>query len=81
MALAVLAVIWLALAGICVLKGKPWFAALGVLALGPLSLIGAIRLAKPDSYWAERWYGPHTLEAACQRFPKSADRLELPKAA
>ena len=61
---------------VCVLKGKPWFAALGVLLLGVFAIIGALRRAKPHSWWAQRYYGPREMEAAMRRFPRSADRIE-----
>jgi hypothetical protein len=59
---------------ICFLKGKPVFGALSILALflrGSLSLwaiIGAIRIAKPHSWWARRYYGPEKMNIAHQRF-------------
>ena len=58
---------------ICFQKGKPVFASLGILALlfGGMSLwaiIGACRLAKPDSWWARKKYGPKTMDIAHRRF-------------
>ncbi|MEV7231130.1 hypothetical protein AB0M79_29545 [Polymorphospora sp. NPDC051019] len=55
---------WLAVAGVVVnlslsvvtaLKGKPWLALLSV-AVSLAGLLGAIRLAAPDSPWARRFY-------------------------
>jgi hypothetical protein len=45
----------LAVAAIAVLKGKIFMGVAGMLFL-PVGLIGAIRLAKPDSLWARRRY-------------------------
>ncbi len=41
----------------CALKGKPGMAIGGML-IGGLAIIGAIRLAKPDSFWARKHYPP-----------------------
>ncbi len=43
------------LAGLAALKGKPVMAIVGVF-LPPVSLVGAIRLASPESPWARRFY-------------------------
>jgi hypothetical protein len=70
-ALAILAAAGLtlfALAGITLLKGKAWTALLGLLM--PVALVvGAIRLARPDSVWARwRYYdNPHKLTRAWER--------------
>ena len=57
-----------ALATVTALKGK-W----GVLALGllvwPAWVLGAIRLAKPDSWWARRFYPPDRRERARALLP------------
>ena len=58
---------------ICVLKGKPWFAVLG-LVFGVFSLVGAIRLAKPNSRWARK-YTRQQMEEAMRRFPKDAQQV------
>ena len=44
-------------AGICAAKGKLVTAALGIV-YQPIGLIGAVRLAKPGSWWDRRVYGP-----------------------
>jgi hypothetical protein len=59
------------------LKGKPFFVVMGVLTLGMPAfslwpIIGAIRVAKPNSRWAEKYYGPEKMQIAIQRFPKAA---------
>jgi len=56
---------------ICVLKGKYGFALFGVL-ISALWWIGAIRLAKPTSLWARRWYGEAKLAQAEQRYDRFA---------
>ena len=45
----------LAVAAVAVLKGKFFMGVAGMLFL-PIGLIGAIRIAKPDSPWARRRY-------------------------
>jgi hypothetical protein len=57
-----------------VLKGKYWFAVLGFF-FGIFSLIGAIRLAKPNSRWAKR-YSPEQMEEAKRRFPRQAAKVD-----
>ncbi len=52
------------------LKGKWGFVALGFL-LGWAWLAGAIRLAKPDSFWARRWYGLEKMQRARERFAEA----------
>jgi hypothetical protein len=56
-----------ALVVLCGLKGKPFFACLGLL-LGPVALVGAIRLAKPGSFWDRHWYGKEKHERAFRRY-------------
>ena len=41
-----------------------------------MSLVGAIRLAKPESYWAKRYYDEQKLERSRRRFADDAERLE-----
>jgi len=58
---------------ICFLKGKPGFGALGILGfflpvIGWVAIIGATRIAKPDSWWARKYYGPEKMNIAHQRF-------------
>lgn len=67
-AVAVLA--WdLVLAGVCLAKGKPITALVGVF-LSPLLYVGCLRLAKPTSWWARRRYAdrPRRLARAEKRF-------------
>lgn len=54
-AVAVFAVVNFALAVVCILKGKPLLALLGLFT-SVLGLVGAVRLAKPGSWWARRRY-------------------------
>jgi hypothetical protein len=56
----------LAQATVCLLKGKPLTAVVGLFA-GIIGLIGAIRLAKPGSLWARR-YGPAKRKRMERRF-------------
>lgn len=52
---------------VCLLKGKLITGLLGMVipVIGP---VGAIRLAKPESFWARRFYGPEKAQRAQQRF-------------
>lgn len=61
----------LALAAICFLKGKLLWGVLGIY-LSPLALIGAVRLAKPDSWWARSRYDAERLARAHERYGPEA---------
>jgi uncharacterized paraquat-inducible protein A len=62
---------------VCWLKGKRGSAFLGVV-IPFVWLIGAIRLAKPTSYWATRWYSDAKMTEAEQRFAHSKQALPDP---
>jgi hypothetical protein len=62
---------------VCWLKGKPGMVLAGLL-VPLIGLIGAIRLAKPASYWAWHWYGPGKLVEAQRRFAASKGALPDP---
>lgn len=49
------------------LKGKPITGLIG-LPVPFFAYVGAIRLAKPTSFWARRWYGPKKMARAQARF-------------
>lgn len=51
---------------LCLLKGKIVTGLVGFF-VPILGLIGAIRLAKPESFWAKRWYGEAKLAKAAER--------------
>jgi hypothetical protein len=55
---------------ICVLKGKYATAMFGVLGPG-IPLVGALRLAKPSSWWARRFYSGDKAANASVRFARS----------
>jgi hypothetical protein len=59
----------LSAAAICAMKGKWVFFALGWFS-GMFWIVGAMRLAKPQSRWAGRRYGDVALEQAQQRFSR-----------
>ncbi|HEY3503078.1 MAG TPA: hypothetical protein VGN37_09905 [Actinocatenispora sp.] len=65
---------------ITALKGKQGMATAGVF-FHPIWWVGAIRLAKPESFWARRFYSPEKLAAAREResgtpmFQPESDRL------
>jgi hypothetical protein len=58
-ALVLLLPLWLASSAVCVLKGRPCYA------VGPVFAAG--RLARPESWWARRFYGADKLDDARRR--------------
>jgi hypothetical protein len=59
------------------MKGKRVFATIGVIllfvpGLSLLPVIGAIRIARPNSTWARKYYGQAKMQIARARFPKDA---------
>ena len=56
---------------ICFLKGKLLWGVFGIY-LWPIALVGALRLAKPDSRWARRRYGPDKLARSRGRYDAEA---------
>ena len=60
-------VLLLAYTIVCLLKGKLATGLIG-LVVPVISLVGAIRLAKPESYWARRHYSPAKLDKSRARF-------------
>jgi hypothetical protein len=49
------------------LKGKPWLLLIGLL-IGWCWIFGALRIAKPQSWWARRFYDRSKLMQARMRF-------------
>lgn len=60
------------LAVICLLKGKLMWAVLGIY-ISPIALVGALRLAKPDSRWARDRYDPEKLARSHARYAVEAE--------
>jgi len=60
---------------ICMLKGKIPTGLIG-LVVSIVSLVGAIRLAKPTSYWARRFYNQQKMAKAEARFAAEDARRE-----
>lgn len=60
-------VLGLALAYVCVRKGKLLWAVVGVY-LAPVAIVGAMRLAKPGSRWAKERYDAEKLDRAERRY-------------
>ena len=56
---------------VCLLKGKLTTGVVGFL-LWPVGLVGAIRLAEPQSPWARNLYDPEKMERARERYPELA---------
>jgi hypothetical protein len=49
------------------LKGRSDLVLLGLCTLGLVWIVGLTRIAKPDSWWARRFYGPDKLAKARAR--------------
>jgi len=62
---------------ICLGKGKLITGVIGFL-LWPVGLVGAIRLARPDSRWARHLYEPEKLMRARDRYPDEAPPAKRP---
>lgn len=60
---------------VCCFKGKFPMALLGAL-VPVVAPVGAIRLARPQSRWAKRWYSPRKLEKATTRAARFDARWE-----
>ena len=56
---------------ICLAKGKLVLGVVGFL-LWPVALVGALRLAEPNSLWARRFYDPDKLARSRERYPDHA---------
>jgi hypothetical protein len=56
-------------AAITVAKGHVALFFAGLLLPGPIWLIAEFRLAKPNSPWAKRYYGPDKLQRSKRRYP------------
>jgi hypothetical protein len=54
---------------VCFLKGKWTFAALGLL-MWPFGVVGALRLARPSSLWARKFYPQAKQAEADARYPE-----------
>jgi hypothetical protein len=67
----------LAIAVVAVLKGKYVMGVVGML-VPPVALVGAIRLAKPGSAWAQRRYAPGSakLARAARRYERHTRRYQ-----
>ena len=72
-ALAVDVALALAFSTIAILKGKTSTGVIGLF-ISPVALVGAIRLAKPASPWAQRRYDEAKRDRALQRFPPGPSR-------
>ena len=56
---------------VCLSKGKWIVGVIGFL-LWPVGLVGAVRLARPDSFWARRLYDPEKMRRAIERYRDDA---------
>ena len=66
--LAVSVLLNLGWALLAVLKGRPLLAVIGMF-VPLLAMIGALRLARPSSWWARRRYDTRRMDRATRRFP------------
>ena len=71
----VLLVVFLIPLTITGLKGKTGMLPLGLL-FHPIWWVAAIRLAKPNSWWARRFYDESKLARAQARFPQAQTKVE-----
>jgi hypothetical protein len=62
---------------VCLLKGKVGWGLLGLPFLG-VALMGAVRLARPRSWWARRFYSESRAARAQARWPQGASAGERP---
>jgi hypothetical protein len=56
-------------AAVTALKGHLALFVAGFLLLGLVWLVAAFRLARPNSFWARRFYGPEKLRRSRSRYP------------
>lgn len=59
-------------AGITWAKGQRAAFFLGFVLLGWIWIVAACRLARPESWWARRFYGPEKMQRALDRFGSGA---------
>jgi hypothetical protein len=67
----------IALVVVCALKGKWGFVVLGF-ALPILWVIGAVKMAKPNSFWARQYYGDVSMSESEQHFVLSKRKRRPP---
>lgn len=53
---------------VTLMKGQNLLFAAGLLTVGVVWMIAALRLARPDSYWARKFYGPDKLARSERRY-------------
>jgi len=59
-------------AGITWAKGQRVAFLLGFILFGMIWIVAAVRLARPSSWWARRFYGPKKMQRAISRFDSGA---------
>lgn len=64
--------LWATLIGlpatVTLMKGQKALFAAGLLVLGVVWMIAAFRLARPDSYWARKFYGTEKFTRSVRRY-------------
>jgi hypothetical protein len=74
----VLVTVGFALVVVCSLKGKPALV-LSLVVTGPLTVVpGAIRLARPGSWWWRTRYDEAKQRRSAERYPRRARRVGYP---
>ena len=69
-AVIVVGLVWaLVVVVISFMKSKPGFGTIGIF-VGPFAFVAAVRIAKPDSWWAKKYYPPggYKMRLAMERF-------------
>jgi hypothetical protein len=69
--LAYLAAFWMLPIVMSFMKGRPWLGCFGIFLATPFAWWGAIRIARPDSYWARTRYSPDEMREAEEAFGPS----------
>jgi hypothetical protein len=64
---APLVAVYVAFTAVCLAKGKV-LTSLAGLFVAPVVLYGGLRLARPDSPWARRWYAPEKRQRSRRRY-------------
>lgn len=74
----IIVALYVAGAVVTALKGKPWFLLLGFL-IGWCWIFGSLRLAKPQSWWARRFYDSTKLNESRMRFNTPTPAFDYPQ--
>jgi hypothetical protein len=70
-------VVFVAPAVIAILKGRWEYIFLALLLTPVVPWVAALRLARPDSFWARHFYGWYKMERSRHRFPDDGSPVDL----